>query len=126
MKRFYVAVLLLIFTLSICGAEFIYINSCADNISEKIEKIYKAYSDGNKDRAMRYAIETEEDWEKRVNKIDMLLYHDYVDDITKNIVNLKTYIHEDDAVGLYSTMGEALAQIKSLKKSEFPTMDNII
>ncbi len=126
MKRLYVAVILLVFAAAVCTAEFLYINHCANSITGMIKNVSASYSEGNKKKAMNYALETEEDWQRKVSKIDMLLYHDYVDDITKNIVNLKTYIIEDDAVGLYSTVGEAITQINSLKNSEFPTLENII
>ncbi len=126
MKRIYIAAVLLIITVAICTVEFIYINSSVNKIAEKIESVHSLYKDGYKETSMKYALETEKAWQNKVNKIDMLLYHDYVDEITRNIVNLKTYIAEEDATGLYSTCNEILTQISSLKNSEFPTLDNII
>ncbi len=126
MKRIYIALILLILTVFICFVEFVYISSSASKITDKIEDVYKSYKEGYKESSLRYALETENDWQNKVKKIDMLLYHDYVDDITRNIVNLKTYITEEDAVGLYSTCNEILTQINSLKNSEFPTAENII
>lgn len=126
MKRLYIAVILLLFVAAVCTTEFIYINHCANNITDMIDNISRIYEEGKKERAMKLALETEENWKIKVSKIDMLLYHDYVDDITRNIVNLKTYIEEDDTVGLYSTCNETITQIYSLKNSEFPSLENII
>ncbi|MBQ4569341.1 MAG: DUF4363 family protein [Ruminococcus sp.] len=126
MKRIYIAVILLVFTVLICSVEFIYISSSADKITERIENLCESYKKGNTESSLRYALETEKDWMKKVKRIDMLLYHDYVDEITKNIVNLKTYIAQEDAVGLYSTCNEILTQVSSLKSSELPTAQNII
>ena len=95
-------------------------------MTERIENIRSSYEHGNKESSLKYAAEAEEIWKRNVSKIDMLLYHDYVDDISKNIVNLKTYIKQDDTTGLYSNIEEVLAQINSIKKSEFPTLENII
>lgn len=126
MKRIYMAVILLVFTVLICSVEFIYISSSADKITERIENLCESYKKGNTENSLSYALETERDWMKKVKRIDMLLYHDYVDEITKNIVNLKTYIAQEDAVGLYSTCNEILTQVSSLKSSELPTAENII
>ena len=56
----------------------------------------------------------------------MLLYHDYVDAITINIDKLSIYISDEDDVGFFTTCREIKAQIKSLRESEIPNLENII
>lgn len=126
MKRTYIAIILLLIAGILCTTEFLYVNNSAKIITESIEKSRDLYSQGKKDDALKYAKKAEKNWNSRVNKIDMLLFHDYVDDITRDILNIRTCIEDDDSTGVFTTCNDALSRISSLKKSELPTTDNII
>lgn len=72
------------------------------------------------------ARETEKSWEDTVSMIDMLLFHDYVDEIGKNLSELESYIKYDEIAQLYAVCESTKEQLLSLKESELPVAKNII
>ncbi|MBR3971838.1 MAG: DUF4363 family protein [Ruminococcus sp.] len=126
MKRIYITVLLLIFAGFICVYEFMFVSKNCDDFVYKINNLQKAYMNNEREEALMLSADINEDWNEQVKKIDMLLYHDYVDAITVNMSKLSIYIREEEAVSFYSTCREITDELESLKNSEIPNLENII
>lgn len=126
MKRIKVAIILLIFSALICTTEFLYVTTKADDITSRIEEIESAYTQGDTSKALEVTEDVQMKWEASVNKMDMLLYHDYIDAISSNIEKLEVLIYENDSTSLLCTCKETILMLESLKKSEYPTAENII
>ncbi len=126
MKRVKIALILLLITGIVCSCEFLYITKCADSITEKIEKVSEYYENGDTDYALILASAANEEWKQNEKYIDMLLYHDYVDEISAEIASFEIYIANEDLVALLSACNKAVVRLESLKKSEFPYAENII
>ena len=103
-----------------------FVSKNCDDFVYKINNLQKAYMNNEREEALMLSADINEDWNEQVKKIDMLLYHDYVDAITVNMSKLSIYIREEEAVSFYSTCREITDELESLKNSEIPNLENII
>ena len=126
MRRLYAAAALLFIAIGLCVIEYKSINKCTDSYLQRIEIIEDMVSKGEMKKAEFTARETEKSWEDTVSMIDMLLFHDYVDEIGKNLSELESYIKYDEIAQLYAVCESTKEQLLSLKESELPVAKNII
>lgn len=126
MRRLYVAVTLLLIATGLCVIEYESVCKCTDSYLQRIENIEEMISRGEIKKAAFAAREAEKNWENTVNLIDMLLFHDYVDEIGKNLSELESYIKYDEIAELYAICESTKEQLLSLKESELPAAKNII
>lgn len=126
MKRMYAAVILLLIAVTLCVTEYICIGRCTDEYVRRIDNIEQMVSTGNMKKAAFSAREAEKNWKKTVSVIDMLLYHDYVDEIGRNLAALEAYINFEETAEIFATCESTKEQLRSLKESERPAARNII
>lgn len=126
MKRIYITLILLLFAAFICIYEFMFVSKNCEDFTYKISNIEEAYTNNEREKALKLSADINEAWKEKVKRIDMLLYHDYVDTITININKLPIYIREEESAEFYSTCREITDELKSLKDSEIPNLKNII
>ncbi len=126
MRRLYAAAALLLIAISLCITEYVSISNCTDEYIKRIALIENMVKSGNYKKAAFAARETEKNWEETVSIIDMLLFHDYVDEIGKNMSQLESYITCGEDADLFATCESTKEQLLSLKESELPNAKNII
>ncbi|MBE6734387.1 MAG: DUF4363 family protein [Ruminococcaceae bacterium] len=126
MKRIYVAGILLLIAIGLCVAEYVSVRNCTDEYTNRIDKIELMVESDNMKKAAFAARETEKNWEETINIIDMLLFHDYVDDIGRNLAKLESYIEKEELAEFFATCEEAKEQLRSLEESELPVARNVI
>lgn len=126
MKRLYAAALLFLIVIGLCITEYVSINKCTDEYIERIDRIEEMVRAGSTQKASFAARETEKNWEETVSVIDMLLFHDYVDEIGRNLAQLESYIKYGEDAELFATCESTKEQLLSLKESELPDAKNII
>ncbi len=126
MRRLYAAAVLLFIAIGLCVIEYESVCKCTDTYLQRIENIEKMVSDGKIKKAAFAARETEKNWEDTVTLIDMLLFHDYVDEIGRNLAELESLIVFEEEAELYATCENTKEQLISLKESELPVPKNII
>jgi len=126
MKRIYVAGILLLIAIGLSVAEYVSVRNCTDEYTNRIDKIELMVESDNMKKAAFAARETEKNWEETINIIDMLLFHDYVDDIGRNLAKLESYIEKEELAEFFATCEEAKEQLRSLEESELPVARNVI
>ncbi|MBQ8000580.1 MAG: DUF4363 family protein [Ruminococcus sp.] len=126
MKRLYTAAVLFLIAIGLCIVEYVSINKYADEYVERIDRIEEMVKTGSTQKAAFAAREAEKNWEETVSIIDMLLFHDYVDEIGANLVQLEYYIKYGEEAELFATCESTKEQLLSLKESELPDAKNII
>lgn len=126
MKRMYAAAVLLLIAVGLCITEYICIGKFTDEYTQRITIIENMVATGNTKKAAFCARETEKNWRKAASVIDMLLYHDYVDEIGNNLAELESYIIYGETAELYAVCENTKEQLRSLKESERPVAKNII
>lgn len=126
MKRIYVALILLLLSTLFCTFEFIYISQTTDKYTKSIELIEKTIDNENYNKAEDIIKKTVNDWNDSVSTIDMLLYHDYIDDISYSMASIPKYLELKEYNEIVITCTKIKEQLNSLKKSELPLIENII
>lgn len=122
----YAATALLLIAIGLCIAEYISITRCTDEYIGRIEQIEQMVANGSIQKAAFSARETEKCWEETVSVIDMLLFHDYVDEIGRNLAQLESFIINEEKADLLATCESTKEQLMSLRESELPNAKNII
>lgn len=126
MKRLFAALVLLAITAGICTFEFKLVRDSSTRYINEIKDVEKSFSAGQKDTALTLIHKINIAWKDNVSSMDTLLYHDYVDDISNNFSKLELYIQKDDETAFYITCRELINQLDSLRKSEIPSLENIV
>ena len=126
MKRLYMAATLLLVAIGLCIAEYVCISRCTDEYVNRIENIEDMVNTGSTGKAAFAARETEKNWEEKISVIDMLLFHDYVDEIGRNLATLESYILHEEEAEFFAICESTKEQLLSLKESELPDAKNII
>jgi len=125
LKRIYIALILIIISAVVCILEFRFVTKTSEMYIKRIERIEREYN-SDKYKALKLCNELSKDWEISASPMDTFLYHDYVDDISKNTGKLEILIKEEDTSAFETTCEEIKKQLESLKKSEIPSLENII
>lgn len=126
MRRIYTAIALLLIAGLICATEYICIVNTVNDYTSRIDKLEKLMYDGQINEALDYSDDINKEWYDVSNKIDMLLYHDYVDNISVLLEALPDYIEYGDYSTMHATCKQAKKLLTSLRDSEYPILQNII
>ena len=126
MKRIIISIVL--FTLCLSGAVFevFCVSRGVDGYIESIEGVDVLIRRGEFDHASYKCAELEKSWNKTSRAIDALLIHDYVDRIGISISQMKAYAENKTADSYYAVSYEAKKALKSIKDSEYPSLENIL
>lgn len=126
MRRIYAAIVLLVIAGLLCATEYICIVNTVNDYTSRIDKLESMMYDGEISDALEYSDKINREWYKVSNGIDMLLYHDYVDNISVLLESLPDYIEYGDYSTMHATCKQAKKLLISLRDSEYPTLQNII
>ena len=97
MKRIYIAVALLLITVAASVFELIYVGSQSQSTTHRIQQIDLFVADGDFTAAQSACALLEADWRGISERIDILLIHDYVDNIGMNISKMRADIETKNA-----------------------------
>lgn len=125
MKRIYISILVLIAVFAFASAELGYVSAKADGFISMIEQTDKLMLKSNFTDAIELCKKTEDEWNESVESIDMLLIHDYVDNIGTNIAKMRSYIENGSPDMYFAESTNAKKELASIKESEYPYFSNI-
>lgn len=125
-KRILAALICLGISLVLCLTEFICIEKNADKFIKQLENIEEALYTEDRETASEIAKRIDDEWQDTVYIVDMLLYHDYVDQIGQDLSALSVYIEYEEEAEIYATCEKTKRQLKTLIENEKPTVENII
>lgn len=125
MKRFVIAVAMLLFAVLICVCEFkvVEVTDTYVNTLEKIENFCKRAEFQD---AYNLSLQINEKWQQTRKTLNKYLYHDYIDNISVNLSSLPIHTKGEDPESVSKTVEEIKIQLASLKESELPYMHNIL
>ena len=126
MNRITLAIIFILLTGLLCAGEYIYVKDTVDNYSEDLSRIEEALDEGDAEKALKIAKRSDRDWQKDSGRIDMLLFHDYVDDIGEDICTIKMHIEKENYDEAAVTCEKTKRELYSLFESEKPLAKNII
>lgn len=126
MTRISIAVLMLLLAGIICGCEIFAVNTDAVKFSKELDNVSFLSKMEEFDKANELSQKVLEDWKKTTKHFDKYLYHDYIDDITRQMATLPVFTKNKDISAIESQIEEIKIQLTSLKESELPYLHNIL
>lgn len=126
MKRIYISVVLLIIAACISAAETGFVSAKADLFTGRIEQTDKLMKKDQFEEAAKLCRQLEDDWNKSAEKIDMLLIHDYVDNIGASISKMRSHIECVNPDMYFAESTVVKKELASIKESEYPYVENIL
>ena len=126
MNRITIAVLMLLLAGIICGCEIFTVNSNATLYSKELDNILRLSKEEDFDKAYELSQNLVKRWKVTIKHFDKYLYHDYIDDITKQMASLPVFTKNKDVSAIEAQIEEIKIQLTSLKESELPYLHNIL
>ncbi len=126
MKRIYISVALILIALCTAAIEMGFVTAKSDMFIGKIEDVDRLMKKESFSEAIKLSRETEKEWYDSAKSIDMLLIHDYVDDIGLSFSKMATFAERKNADMYFSQSSDAKKQLASIKESEYLMIENIL
>ena len=126
MKRIYISVLFLAIAFSLSAVELGYISGKADVFISMIDQADRYMRKTNFEDALNLCKDIEDQWCESAESIDMLLIHDYVDQIGNSISKMRSHAENGNPDLYFSESASAKKELASIKESEYPLLENIL
>lgn len=126
MKRIYVSLLFIMIVTISAALQFGYVSAEADTFIFMIEQSDKYMRKSEFEDAINVCKNIEEKWSDSAKKIDMLLIHDYIDEIGNKISNMRCYAENCSPDMYFAESMTAKKELASIKESEYPLAENIL
>lgn len=126
MKRIYIAVAFLIVAITTGMFELFYVTNKIDELNEQILTADNFVQSENYDFAKEVLASAEEKWQKNLSIFDILLIHDYVDEISVNLSAMRSYVATNSGDEYLAESAGIKKQLASIKDSELVGIENIL
>lgn len=126
MKRIIISIIL--FTLCVTGSliELFCVGNSVDNYLSEIDAIDHLMMKDDFSAASQKCSELEDKWGDTLKSIDIVLIHDYVDQISINISQMSAYIDNLSPDMYFASSEAAKKALESVKDSEYPFLENLL
>ena len=126
MTRIYVSLIFILFVAVCAALQLGYVSAEVDKFVSMIEQSDKYMRKSEFEEAISVCKNIEEKWDDTAKKIDMLLIHDYVDEIGNRISNMRSYAENCSPDMYFAESTTAKKELASIKESEYPLAENIL
>lgn len=126
MKRIYIAIAFLIIALTTGIFEMFYVTNKIDELNEEIISADNLVKSENYDGAKSVLASAETEWQKNLSIFDILLIHDYVDEISVNLSAMRSYVATQSNDNYFAESAGIKKQLTSIKDSELVQIENIL
>ncbi len=126
MSRIKAAIVILFLVTAFCVCEYVYVKDTVDEYIERLDIVEDTYRKGDYEEALELAKNTDKSWEKKLEYVDMLLYHDYVNEIGVNIACVAKYVEFKEDAEVFANCEMTKRELQSLYDNEKPSLANII
>lgn len=126
MKRTVIAILIIALCAFGAAAELEYVSDNVDRFIQDVQNTEALLRKGKTEQAIALCKSINKRWDEAAPSIDVLLIHDYVDNIGIQLRQMQTYL-ENGSTELYDASSAAVKKgLASLKGSEYPMLENIL
>lgn len=126
MKRIYIALAFLIIAVTVGIFEMFYVTNKIDELNEKIISADNLVKSENYEGAKDVLASAESKWQKNLSIFDILLIHDYVDEISVNLSSMRSYVATQSNENYLAESEGIKKQLTSIKDSELVQIENIL
>lgn len=125
MKRLWYALVLVIIALGICFTEIIAVRNSYNTFVETIEEARVAVEKKDYEKAEDLSRTLVDKWDKNEKKLNYLLEHSVLDDLSVTFAELPDLTSEDSESDFLSDIDKIKRQLTVLYTNELPYGDNI-
>ncbi|WP_405352580.1 DUF4363 family protein [Ruminococcus sp.] len=126
MKRIYIALAFLIIAVTVGIFETFYVTNKIDELNEEIISADNLVKNENYEGAKDVLASAESKWQKNLSIFDILLIHDYVDEISVNLSSMRSYVATQSNENYLAESEGIKKQLTSIKDSELVQIENIL
>lgn len=126
MKRMIIALALIAVSVFGSSAEVFFVGARAQSCLDQIEETDRLMRKLDYSAALKKCREAEDYWESSGEAVDILLIHDYVDDIRVSLGQMRAHIENGSPDMYFSESAGAKKGLASIKGSEYPNFENIL
>lgn len=126
MRRIYISLVFIIACAVFSAVQLGFVSAKADVFVAMIEQSDRYMMKNDFEEAIKLCKTVEEKWKESAEKIDMLLIHDYVDEIGINISKMRSYAESGSPDMYFAMSTSAKKELASIKESEYPLIENIL
>ena len=125
MKRLWYALVLVIIALGICFTEIFAVSNSYNTFVETIEEARRAVEEKDYERANSLSCALVDKWDKNEKKLNYLLEHSVLDDLSVTFAELPDLTSEDSENDYLADIDKIKRQLTVLYTNELPYGDNI-
>ena len=125
MKRLWYALVLVIIALGICFTEIFAVRNSYNTFVETIEEARRAVEEKDYERANSLSCALVDKWDKNEKKLNYLLEHSVLDDLSVTFAELPDLTSEDSESDYLADIDKIKRQLTVLYTNELPYGDNI-
>ncbi len=122
MRRFVLAVVLLLLVFTVCVAENIYLSRTLDSVTAEIDRLSEAFYGGDPTADRTDSLNRL--WEKNEGRMELFLDHSTVDEITTEIKKLQ-FLNDFDRYDFAETVNTLKSLIEDIRSSENISIDGL-
>lgn len=126
MKRIYISLAFFILSIATGIFEMFYVTNRIDELNEEIVSADNLVKSKNYDGAKDVLAAAESKWQKNLSIFDILLIHDYVDEISVNLSAMRSYVATQSNDNYFAESAGIKKQLTSVKDSELVKIENIL
>lgn len=126
MKRIYISLAFFILSIATGIFEMFYVTNRIDELNEEIVSADSLVKSENYDGAKDVLAAAESKWQKNLIIFDILLIHDYVDEISVNLSAMRSYVATQSNDNYLAESAGIKKQLTSVKDSELVKIENIL
>ena len=122
----FLAVILVVIAVSASLTELIYVKTKSVGFIDSINQIDRAVDEKDLASALSLCKATEEKWYESAAAIDILLIHDYIDNIGISISKMRSFLVNNNTEMYFAESTGATKALASVLGSEYPNFENIL
>lgn len=126
MKRAIIALLLSVTVTGTAAWELWYVGRQVNTYTARIEAVDALVRSNDVSHAAEHCRAVENDWETTVKRLNVLLIHDYADNVGYNIAKMRVHLENGNRQLYFAESIQAKKELASIKGSEYPFFENIM
>ena len=126
MKLHLLCTVIFVFLLSICFFSIESVDHITTQTESTLQEAVELYRTGNYKAGSDAIMQTYDFWENKSKMLNMLLYHEQIDDITVQLIKLNVRASEVNLEEIFTGCAELSALLDQIREMEHPYLENIL
>ena len=126
MKLHLICVVIFVFLLSICFFSTGIVDHIITQTERSLQEASELYQAGNFEAGSDKIMHIIDFWAIQSKKLNMLLYHEQINDVTVQLKNLNVYAAAENLEEIFAACAKLSALLDQIRKMEHPYLENIL